>query len=133
MLEFLLFFSFLSSQTFAAPRNLLSSGSSPNVGSISIVCSAPDQSFTEIADITISGNKISLTVTEGPYSTSYDGTVGTDGEILLQGDGECGGGISFTMDPGLIDGSESRGHATLSEASNYGCDGSTSDFSCKVQ
>ena len=121
MRQFLLFLSFLSSaQTFA-------------VGSISVTCSSPDGSFTEAANINITGDKVSVKVTEGPYATSYIGNIDVSGAIFLQGSGECGRGVSLTMDPELIDGSEASGYATLVEESNYGCEGSTSEFTCKAQ
>jgi hypothetical protein len=91
--------------------------------------------WNEGAEITVISNQITVIFSDKiDPPTTESGYLMSAGEFNLnQGEIGCGSGVDLSIDNGLLNGGITVGSATLSFQGNYGCEGETATYSCKVQ
>jgi hypothetical protein len=91
--------------------------------------------WNERAEVTVIGNQVTVIFSDkiDPPATE-SGYLTSAGEFNLnQGEIGCGSGVDLNIDTGLLNGGMTVGSATLSFQGNYGCEGETAAYSCKIQ
>jgi hypothetical protein len=105
-----------------------------NTASHHLICSTND-TWNESAEITVTGTQVSVLFKDKvDPSTTASGYATSAGEFNLdQIEFGCGGEVTLSIDGGLLDGGMTDGSATVTYPGNYGCEGGTIEYSCKVQ